>query len=366
MRKRKKSTSVKRIGVPAGSIKEESIVAQDPTFGEIHFYSEQGYHSLHFSTSKELEAQLKSINFSSTSDKVWIDFQDTGSKSALLVIESIFKINPLVLEDILNFDQRPKIEDYGQYLFLVLKMHFYNSDKNGSKFLETEQISILQGEKYAISFQEKRENGDVFRFIRERIKSGACKLRQNSINFLTYSLIDSIVDNYFLVLESIGERIDELEDKLIDQNVNGEIADIYKTKRELLSLRRSAWPTRELLSIIDKKEFVLVEQSNAPYFRDVYDHSVQIIDTLEIQREAVTSILEVYLSKVSLRLNEIMRVLTVIATIFMPLTFMSSIYGMNFKYMPELDYYYGYPCALLAMLIIGIGLFRYFKKSRFI
>jgi len=245
-----------------------------------------------------------------------------------------FKIHPLVLEDIMNTGQRPKMEDFNDYLFIVLKMLSYDEEENETK---TEQVSLILSSKFVISFQESE--GDVFDPVRERIRSDRGRIRKMGVDYLAYSLIDAIVDNYFMVLEKIGEKIEDIEDELVKNPTPEVLHTIHRLKRELIFLRKSVWPLREVISRLERWESPLIDKSIDIYLRDVYDHTIQVIDALETFRDMLSGMLDIYLSSLSNRMNEVMKVLTIIATIFIPLTLISSIYEMNFKYMPELDWF---------------------------
>ena len=257
--------------------------------------------------------------------------------------------------------QRPKMEDFENYLFIVLKMFQYDEDKPQTK---TEQVSLIFGSNYLISFQE--DEGDVFDPIRERIRTDRGRIRKMGVDYLAYSLMDAIVDNYFTVLEKIGESIEDIEDEML-KNPTPEILQIIHTlKRELIFLRKSVWPLREVISRLERWESPLIEKSIDIYLRDVYDHTIQVIDALETFRDMLSGMLDVYLTSVSNRMNEVMKVLTIIATIFIPLTLVTGIYGMNFKYMPELDSPWGYPMVYIVMLIISLVMLIYFRRKKWL
>ncbi len=270
-----------------------------------------------------------------------------------------FGLHRLVMEDIMNTDQRPKVEEYDEYLYLVLKM--LTTGKNGE--IVTEQLSLVLGPNWLLSFQEAVE-GDVFAAIRERLRTGKGRIRKAGPDYLAYGLIDAVVDNYFVVLEKIGDRIESLETELIGNPTQKTVQKIYLLKRELIFLHNAVWPLREVVNSLAKHESSLIREPTVPYLRDVYDHVAHIIESLDIYREMISSMLDMYLSSVSNRLNEVMKVLTVIATIFMPLTFIAGVYGMNFKNMPELDWRYGYPAIVLIMVGIAASMVYYFKRKK--
>jgi magnesium transporter len=273
-----------------------------------------------------------------------------------------FELHPLVLEDIMNTDQRPKMEIYGDYIYVVLKM-LYGRDKNHS--IEAEQVSLILGSNFVISFQEGRE-GDVFNPVRERIRNGKGLIRKMGSDYLAYSLLDTIVDHYFLILETLGEKVELLEEELMTSPTNKTLQEIQKFRNGISLVRRAVWPLREVTIGLERKESPLIKETTEIYLRDVYDHTVQVMDTIEVYREMLSGMLDIYLSSVSNRLNSVMKVLTIIATIFMPLTFIAGIYGMNFKYMPEVEWRWGYPAVWVMIVLIGVLMLIYFKKKKWL
>ncbi|MCJ7716297.1 MAG: magnesium/cobalt transporter CorA, partial [Anaerolineales bacterium] len=271
------------------------------------------------------------------------------------------EIHPLVLEDILNANQRPKLVDYDDYLFLELNMLTWNET---SSQVEAEQISLLLGEKYLVTFQDLEK--DVFDPVRKRIREGKGRLIRSGADYLAYSLIDAVVDNYFFVLENLGEQIEVLEEELVTDPDPGTLHAIHDLKRELIFLRKSVWPLREVISALERGESQLFQETSLIYLRDVYDHVIQIIDTIETFREMASGMLDIYLSSVSNRMNEVMKVLTMIATIFIPLSFIVGLYGMNFQYMPELSWKWGYFMVWGVILTVVIGMVTYFRRKKWL
>jgi magnesium transporter len=292
----------------------------------------------------------------------WINVEGVHRVEVVEKLGNCFGLHPLVLEDILNTDQRPKIEVYGDYVYIVLKM-LYDGDLK--RPIETEQVSLILGSNFVISFQEGKE-GDVFNPVRERIKGGKGLVRKMGSDYLVYSLIDTIVDHYFLVLERLGEKIELLEEELVAHPTDTTLHRIRKFKNEMIFVRRVVWPLREVISGLGRKESPLIKETTEVYLRDVYDHTIQVMDTVEVYREMLSGMLDIYLSSVSNRLNSVMKVLTIIAKIFMPLTFIAGIYGMNFKYMPELEWRWGYPAVWLIVVVIGVSMLIYFKKRKWL
>jgi magnesium transporter len=280
------------------------------------------------------------------------------------IIENIckcFGIHHLTTEDILNTDQRPKTEEFDEYIYIVLQVFFYNSERHE---LLTEQVSLVVGSHFVISFQEN--SGDVFAMIRERIKTGKGRIRKMGADYLAYCLMDIIVDKYFPILETMGEEIELLEEELVNQPTPKILRTIYTLKRDMVLLRKSVWPLREVISKLERGEHALFKESTMIYLKDIYDHTIHVIDTLESFRDIVTGMLEIYLSSISNRMTAVMKVLTMIATTFMPLSFIAGIYGMNFQFMPELQWRWGYPIVLLIMVSVGISMIIYFRRKKWL
>lgn len=291
----------------------------------------------------------------------WLDMEGIHRPELLKALGECYGIHPLTLEDILNTDQRPKLEDFDDYLFVVLKMLSLQPD--GS--LAAEQVSFVLGPSFLISFQEGFK-GDLFDPIRQRLRENRGKLRKGGADFLLYSLMDAIVDYYFVILEDLAERIEVLEEEVIAGPGRKTVVKIQHLKRETIFLRKSVWPLREVLGRLERRESPLVRGETVIYLRDVYDHSIQIIETVETFRDLLSEVLDIYLSAIGNRTNEVMKVLTIIATIFMPLTFIAGVYGMNFRYMPELEWHWGYPAVLLLMLLVSLGMGIFFRRKRWL
>jgi magnesium transporter len=291
---------------------------------------------------------------------LWMNVGGVHNVDVLGAVGKQFALHPLLLEDIANTDQRPKLEDYETHLFLVVKMLTVN--QRGGVLVE--QVSFVLGRHVVLSFQE---NGtDVFRAVRDRLRGGKGRLRDSGADYLLYALVDAIVDQYFGVLEVLGEQIETLQERVISNPQPDTLRDIHALKRQLLFVRRAVWPLREAVHGLSRAESPFVRDSTAIFFRDVYDHVIQIVDTVETLREMVSASLDIYLSSVSNRLNAIMRVLTVITTIFMPLSFIASIYGMNFEHMPELRWQWGYPFILGVMGLVAIGMLAGFRRRKWL
>ena len=292
---------------------------------------------------------------------LWINVDGLDKIEVIEKLGSYFDIHPLTLEDVLNTGQRPKMEDYESYVYTVLKMILLNTEK---KDIVIDQVSIIFGYNYILSFMEKGEN--IFDPLKERLKNPASRLRKNGVDYLAYGLIDSVIDNYFLILEHFGEEIEDLEEELIIHPTPDTLKTIQKYKRDMIILRKSVWPLRELINCMQQIESEIIKDTTRIYLRDVYDHTIRVIESVEDFRDILSSMVDIYLSSVSNKMNDIMKVLTVIATIFIPLTFIAGVYGMNFDNMPELHWSWGYPAVMLFMTLIGITMFIYFKKKRWV
>ncbi len=310
---------------------------------------------------KEAKTIEECFPFEDKPTVTWINVDGIHQIDIIEKIGRHFNLHSLLLEDIVNTGQRPKTEDFEDYIFVVLKMLYYDEKDNEIK---AEQVSIIFGSNFVISFQESER--DVFNPIRERIRNGKGRIRKMGTDYLGYSLMDAIVDNYFIILEKLGEKIDDTEEELFANPTPETLQEIHKSKKEMMFLRKSVWPSREVVSVLERGESSLIRESTGIYFRDVYDHTIQIIDTIETFRDMLSGMLDIYLSSVSNKMNEVMKVLTIIATIFIPLTFIAGIYGMNFRYMLEVGWRWGYFAVLCVMLIIGIGMVIHFRKKKWL
>lgn len=309
---------------------------------------------------QEVEAVDACLSFKDKPTVTWINVSGLHEVEILGKLGECLGLHPLVMEDILNTDQRPKTEDYGDYMYIVLKMLHGNGKGYG-----TEQISLVLGPNFVLSFQETE--GDVFQTVRERIRNGKGRIRKFGADYLAYALLDSIVDRYFAVLESIGEKIELLEEQLVTNPTRNTLQTIHKLKIEMILLSRSVWPLREVVSSLQRGESPLIKESTAVYIRDVYDHTIQVMDSIETSRDILSGMLDIYLSSVSNRLNEVMKVLTIIATIFMPLTFIVGVYGMNFsKLWPDIEEPWGFSAVVLVMLVIVVSMLAYFRRKKWL
>lgn len=291
----------------------------------------------------------------------WVDVYGVHDVALTEALGRHFGLHPLVMEDLLNSSQRPKMEDYDGYLFFILRMLTWREPEGR---IGEEQVALVLGDRWVLSFQERP--GDILDPLRERMRSAKGRLRERGPDYLAYAIIDSIVDHYFVVLEHVGERLDAVEEKLIADPRPETIRRLHGLKRELLHLRRSVWPLREVLNALLRDESPLVKAETKVYLRDVYDHTIHVIDTLETYRDIAAGLLDVYLTSLNNRMGEVMKVLTIIATIFIPLTFVAGVYGMNFEFMPELEWAWAYPAVLSVMLAMGLGMLVYFRRRGWI
>ncbi|MBC6432999.1 magnesium/cobalt transporter CorA [Nostoc sp. HG1] len=294
----------------------------------------------------------------------WVDVQGLGSQDILQRLGTVFELHPLVLEDIVNVPERPKTEDYEDQLLFIARMVV--PKERGCGFY-SEQVSLILGKNYLLTVQEEPEH-DCFEGVRSRIEKNKGIIRKQGADYLAYAVLDAIIDGFFPVLELYGERIEELEEEVIVKPTPQTLQNIYQIRRELLQLRRAIWPQRDAINSLIRDGSDLICEEVRIYLRDCYDHTVQVMDMVETYRELASGLMDVYLSAVSNKMNEIMKVLTIVSTIFIPLTFVAGIYGMNFNTekspynMPELNWYWGYPLCLAVMAAIALGLLFFFWR----
>jgi magnesium transporter len=293
----------------------------------------------------------------------WINLDGLDQPGEINRLAEIFRIHPLTVEDILDTNHRPKVEEFDDYLFVVLRSISAGEDQ-GNGELDFEQISLVITENTIISFQEKP--GDYFDGIRKRILNNAGRIRRMEIIYLAWAIMDAVVDRYFVFLDTIGTGIEEFEERAVDEKDQNIIPDIQKIKRDLLRIRRAVWPLRESIQALVRLDSGWITAKMAPFFKDLHDNVIQAADSVETYRELIAGVIEVNLSAVSNRMNNVMKVLTIISTIFIPLTFIVGVYGMNFKFMPELEYPLAYPIAWAVMILIAIGMLIFFKIRRWL
>jgi len=292
---------------------------------------------------------------------VWINVNGVHDVELLEGLGQDFGLHPLSIEDIANTTQRPKWEEFPSYGFIALKMIDCHTDALDVK---VEHVSLILGHNYVISFLE--DEGDVFESVRQRLRRAVGRIRGKQADYLAFCLMDAVVDHYFLGVERVGDMVEQLDEDLLNNVRQEDIPQLHHMKRNLLYLRRSIWPLREVLSAISRSEASMLMDENRAYWRDLYDHSVQVIDMVETARDTLASMHDTYLSTLSNRMNEVMKILTIISTIFIPLTFIAGVYGMNFQNMPELQWKEGYYVVWAVMLAIGVSLIIYFRRRRWI
>lgn len=312
-------------------------------------------------TEKELQSIEESFEFVHSDSVTWLNINGLNYVNDIEKLGTNYNIHPLVMEDIVNIAQRPKIDEYDDYLFVVLKMLYYDEFKT----IVSEQVSFILGKNYVLTFQEAE--GDVFDAIRDRIRHAKGRVRTMDADYLLYTLIDAIVDHYFGVIEVLGDKIEDFETKIFSGQIEDDASrSIQELKREILRVRRAIFPLREVLNRIEKNESNLIHTKTLTYFRDIYDHLIQVSENIDIYREMIWSLMDMYMTTISNKMNEVMKVLTIMASIFIPLTFIAGIYGMNFQYMPELQSKYGYFVVWGVMVLIFLGLLYYFKRKKWL
>jgi magnesium transporter len=310
---------------------------------------------------KQLPTIDASFPYRDTPPATWVNVDGLHELNVVEKMGAHFGIHPLVLEDIVHTGQRTKVEEFDNYIYIVLKMLVYDEKVD---HITAEQLSLILGAHFLFSFQEKE--GDVFDFVRERIRKARGRIRRSGCDYLAYALMDAVVDHYFVVLEKLGEKIETLEEQLLENPTPQLLEDIHHLKREMIFFRKQIWPLREVTNSLIKDPSQLIRESTHIFLRDVYDHTIQVIDTIESFRDVLSGLSDLYLSTVSNRMNEVMKVLTIIATIFIPLTFIAGIYGMNFEFMPELKWHWSYPALWVLLVAIFLSMVVWFKRKKWL
>jgi len=347
--------SVRKGGLPPGSLVHIGEKQVEKTRITVMDYDERTFQE------KEVAAVEECFEFKETSTVTWINVEGLHDVGIIEKLGNRFGLHPLIQEDILNTAERPKMEDYEDHIFLLLKVFVLGNRNHDEKI---QQVSLVLGSNFVISFQEK-ETG-VFDPVRDRIRKDKGRLRKLGPDYLAYALIDSIVDGYFGFLENLSEEIEFLEDELVTDPKREILQKIHSLKREMIYVRKSVWPLREVVNGLERLETPLIKETTDVFLRDVYDHTIQVIDSVETLRDVLSGMLETYLSSVSNRMNEVMKVLTIIATIFIPLTFIAGVYGMNFKFMPELEWRGGYFLIVGLMVAVAFVMLVFFRKKKWL
>ncbi|QNJ98704.1 magnesium/cobalt transporter CorA [Constantimarinum furrinae] len=331
--------------------KKQSLVTKI----ELIDYSKDHYIRL---DSEDIQDAFK---FEETDNITWSNINGLNNTPEIEIIGDHYNLHPLIQEDIVTTNQRPKIDEYEDYLFLVFKMLHYNED---GEFVN-EHVSMVLGSDYVVTFQEA--DGDVFDGVRERLQNAKGRIRSAGADYLMFALLDAVVDNYFSVIETLSEKIEVLEDQLFDDNIKDDITqDIQELKKEILRIRRAILPLREVINRLEKIDSKLIDERTHNYIRDLYDHIIQVSESVDIYREMIWGLMDMYMTTISNKMNEVMKVLTIMASIFIPLTFMAGIYGMNFDYIPELQYKYGYFVLWGLMILVFLGMLYYFKRKKWL
>ncbi len=352
----KHRSRAEKTGLPPGSLVHVGERQVDEIALSLIDYNPERINTRELATVAEASACLRSDSLS------WLNIVGLHNTRLLEEIGATFGIHPLVLEDILNTDQRPKVEVFDDFLFVVVKM--MRPPSEGSDEIDVEQVSMIVSERFLITFQERP--GDVFDSVRERLNAGKGRLRTAGADYLAHTLLDGIVDHYFLVLDHLAGQMDSIEETVLEQKDPQVSHRIHRLKHDLILVRKAVWPLRDMIGILLRDEPPPIKEDTLPFLRDLYEHTVHVVDTLDTYREMVSGLLEIHFSLVNYRMSEVMKVLTVIATIFIPLTFVAGIYGMNFAHMPELEWQWAYPAVLAVMLGIAGGLLAYFRVKRWI
>ena len=353
---KKKTSKIKRkAGLPPGSLVHIGKRKIENIRVSLIEYDLENY-------TEKVCKKLEDCYASKTNNLVsWINVDGLHDTETIAELGNHFELHPLLLEDVLNTKQRPKIEEYDDHIFLTLKMLSINEEED---IVNSEQVSFVLGKNWVISFQEQQ--GDIFEAVRVRLRESKGNIRKKGADYLLYRLIDSVVDNYFSVTEHINESTETLEDQVIESESRELMQDIQHLKKQLINLRKAVNPLREAILSMQKIEIELIEESTTRYLRDVYEDIIQVYENIDTQRDILNSIMDLYLSGISNRMNQVMQVLTIIATIFIPLTFIVGVYGMNFQHMPELQYKYGYYMVWFVMILVIIAMIIYFRKKKWL
>ena len=355
MQKATSSRAANKTGLAPGTIVYVGNKAKKDLFIDVFDYNKD------YLDEKQLKNIEEAFTYENKETITWINVNGLNHVNEIEKLGKDFELHPLIIEDIANTKQRPKLEEHEEYIFVVLKMLYFDQEQN----LKFENISFIQGSNYVLSFQEA--DGDVFDSVRERLRNSKGRVRSQGADYLLYALMDAIVDNYFNLMEVMGEKIEELEENLFEEKSNNDlIQEIHNLKREILRIRRAVYPLREVVNRMDKVEASLVTEKTQLYLRDLYDHVIQVSESIDIQRELIWSLMDMYMTTISNRMNEVMKVLTIMATIFIPLTFIAGVYGMNFENIPELKFQYGYFVLWGVMVVVFLGMLYYFKRREWL
>ncbi|MBA6154449.1 magnesium/cobalt transporter CorA [Gelidibacter maritimus] len=356
MKSKKKRKSYKTVNRSPGTVYYKGKKQSTVTDVEIINYTKEEYHKI------ETQNVADAFHYKNNNQVTWVNVNGLNNTSEIEKLGTHYGLHPLTLEDIVNTTHRPKLDEFDNYLFVILKMLYFKNEND----LVYEQVSMVVGEQFVLTFQEA--DGDVFNDLRERISSDLGRIRSLGSDYLMYAIIDAVVDHYLTVIEVFGDKIEDIEDRVFeaDSDDNKTATTIQELKREILKIRRSVLPLREVINRLDKIENPIIDEKTHNYLRDLYDHIVQVNESIEVYREMVWSLLDMYMTIISNKMNEVMKVLTIMATIFIPLTFIAGIYGMNFENMPELQYKYSYFILIGVMIFIFLMMLIYFRKKKWL
>ncbi len=341
----------RRTGLPPGTLSKSEETNKTAVKIYIIQFNEVHFDEYRISSLSELKTALPENTVT------WINVEGIHDIQVIEQIGTKYGIHPLTLEDITNTDQRPKFENYDLYDVFMMKMLYYETELN------SEQLTVVLLDKIVISFQEEH-GGDAFNIIRERLRMGKGRVRRMGEDYLAYALLDAVVDIYFNILEKIGDKIEIIDEQLVQDPEPNMLVSLHELKREMIYLRKAVWPVREVFTGFERSGSPRLKESTEVYLRDAQDHSIRVIETVENFRDLLTGMIDIYLSGLSHKMNEVVKVLTIISTIFIPVTFIAGVYGMNFEYMPELHSPYGYAITWAVMLSIMIVLIVYFKRKK--
>lgn len=355
MKHKKKNKSYQTKNLSPGTMSYRGNKVLSDTHVNIINYSQSLYNVI---DSKSVE---DAFDFKEKDTVTWININGLNNLDNLAKLGEHYSLHPLTLEDIVNTQHRPKIDEFDNYLFIVFKMLYHKQNND----LIYEHMSMVVGEGFVLTFQEA--DGDIFDDLRERISHGKGRIRNLGSDYLMYTILDAVVDHYLTVLEAYGDKVEDLEDSVFNAEPNNDISnEIQEHKREILKIRRSVVPMREVINKLQKLETILIDEKTYTFLHDLYDHIVQVNENIELFREMVWSLMDMYMTVISNKMNEVMKVLTIIATIFIPLTFIAGIYGMNFDNIPELHYEYGYFILMGVMFVIFVFMLIYFRRKKWL
>ena len=347
--------SKKKIGTPPGTLVYEGDRTDEPVRISIMDYNAERLDEFSDAGIEDIQ------NCMAGNSVTWINVSGIHDLTIIETIGKLFNLHPLLMEDIVNTRHRSKIDDYEDYLFMVLKMVFRKPEETDLLF---EHVCLVVGPNYVISFQERE--GDVFGPVRERLRKAKGRIRKSGADYLGYALIDMLVDHYYVVLEQMGEVIEDIQEEALESPTVTTLNTIHDFRHQIVFLRKTIWPMREMIGTLLRGKSDIFSDDTMVYLQDVYDHVIQVIDTVETYRDLLSGILDIYMSSVSNKMNEIMKVLTVMATLFIPLTFFAGVYGMNFKYMPELEWHYAYPAFWVLTIIVFSLMIWWFKNKKWL